>query len=475
MLLSILVRYVGGKSEKARDVLSIVICAGSFLAIMAMAPAVLGGNVIEFVLVSAEIAPVEIGFRVDILSLIIALMCSFDWILATIYSLKYMGREHARNRYYMFMLLTLGSMLGLLFSKNLFSLFIFFELTLLTSYVLVIHDQTPQAMRAGNLYLFLGLATGLILFLAIVATYMQAGTRHFGEGGVLSYQGPITYVIFSTFLIGTATKAGLFPWHFWLPVAHPIAPSPASAILSGVLVKAGCYLMIRVIYNVFGADVIAMMGLHVALTILAGFTMIFGSAVAIKQTDLKTMLGFSTISQMGYIFLGMSFLTMSGMQGAIVHIIHHGMMKSALFLSAGSIIYQTGIREIDKMAGIGKRMPITMLVFSIAALSMTGIPPMVGFISKWTLAMGALETGQPIFMVSIVVLILSGIMNAIYFIPIIIKAYFGANEHEGRYDDAPPQMLVPMAILAAGCIVFGLFPHLTFSAVIPAAEALLAL
>jgi multicomponent Na+:H+ antiporter subunit D len=233
--------------------------------------------------------------------------------------------------------------------------------------------------------------------------------------------------------------------------------------------------MIRVIYNVFGADVIAMMGLHVALTILAGFTMIFGSAVAIRQTDLKTMLGYSTISQMGYIFLGMSFLTMSGLQGAIVHIIHHSMMKSALFFVAGSIIYKTGIREIDKMAGIGKRMPITTLTFSIAALSMMGIPPLCGFISKWTLAMGALETGQPIFMVSILLLILSGIMNAIYFLPIIIKAYFGANEYEGGYDDAPPSMLVPMAILAAGCIVFGLFPHLTFSTIIPAAEALLAL
>jgi multicomponent Na+:H+ antiporter subunit D len=233
--------------------------------------------------------------------------------------------------------------------------------------------------------------------------------------------------------------------------------------------------MIRVIYNVFGADVMTMMGLHVALAILAGFTMIFGSAVAIRQTDLKTMLGYSTISQMGYIFLGMSFLTMSGLQGAIVHIIHHSMMKSVLFLAAGSIIYKTGIREIDKLAGIAKRMPITMLIFSIAALSMMGIPPMVGFISKWTLAMGALETGQPVFTASIFLLILSGIMNAIYFMPIIIKAYFGANEYEGGYDDAPPSMLVPMAILAAGCIVFGLFPHLTFSAIIPAAEALLAL
>ncbi|RII00199.1 hypothetical protein B9J77_03480 [candidate division NPL-UPA2 bacterium Unc8] len=169
----------------------------------------------------------------------------------------------------------------------------------------------------------------------------------------------------------------------------------------------------------------------------------------------------------------MSFLTMSGLQGAIVHIIHHSMMKSALFLAAGAIIYKTGIRGIDKMAGIGKKMPVTMLVFSIAALSMMGIPPLAGFISKWTLAMGALETGEPVFMVSILLLILSGIMNAIYFVPIIIKAYFGANEYEGGYDDAPPSMLLPMMILALGIIIFGIFTNLSFSAIIPAARALL--
>ncbi|MCL0056151.1 monovalent cation/H+ antiporter subunit D family protein [Dehalococcoidia bacterium] len=473
MLLGILVYYIGGKSEKARDILSIAICVGSFLAVAAMAPAVLGGKVIEFILVSGEVAPVEIAFRVDKLSLGIAMICSFDWILATVYSIRYMGHEHSRNRYYMFMLLTLGSVLGVLLTRNLSSLFIFFELMLLTSYVLVIHDETPQAMRAGRLYLFLGLGTGLILFSAIAMTYMTAGTLDFSQGGILGYQGPMTYIIFITFLIGAATKAGIFPVHIWLPVAHPIAPSPASAILSGVLVKEGCYLMIRVIYDIFGADLMTTMGLHVALAILAGFTMLFGSALAIKQTDLKIMLGYSTIAQMGYIFLGMSFLTLGGLQGAIVHIIHHSMMKTALFLAAGAIIYKTGIREIGKLAGMGKRMPITMVTFSIAALSMIGIPPLCGFISKWTLAMGALETGEPVFMAFIVLLILSGLMNAIYFVPIIIKGYFGANKYEGGYDDAPPSMLVPMVILAAGCIVFGIFTNLSFSTIIPAARALL--
>jgi len=473
ILLGIVVYYVGRKSEKARDILSIAISSGSFLAVAAMAPAVLGGKVIEFVLVPGEIALIEIAFRVDKLSLFIAMMCSFDWLLTTVYSIKYMGREHARNRYYMFMSLTLGMVLGVLFAKNLFCLFIFFELMLLTSYVLVIHDETPQAMRAGRLYLFLGLGVGLILFLAIVMTYMTAGTLDFGQGGILQYQGPITYLIFLAFLIGAATKAGVFPVHVWLPVAHPIAPSPASAILSGVLVKEGCYLMIRVIYDVFGADVVAAMGLHVALAILAGFTIFFGSAVAIKQTDLKIMLGYSTISQMGYIFLGMSFLTMGGLQGAIVHIAHHSMMKTLLFLAVGAIIYKTGIREIDKVAGMAKRMPITMLTFSIAALSMIGIPPLCGFISKWTLAMGALETREPVFMISIVLLILSGIMNAIYFMPIIIKAYFGPGKYEGGYDDAPPSMLVPMVILTLGVIIFGIFTNLSFSAIIPAVRALL--
>ncbi|MCD5409384.1 MAG: monovalent cation/H+ antiporter subunit D family protein [Methanocellales archaeon] len=469
-----MVYYIGRKSEHARDIVSIATCIVSFLAIAAMAPAVLGGKVIELILISGEVAPVEIALRVDKLSLIIAMVCSFEWILATIYSIRYMDHEHARNRYYTFMLLTLGSVLGVLLTKNLFALFIFFELMLLTSYVLVIHEETPAAMKAGKLYLFLGIGTGLVLFLAIVMTYMMAGTLNFGLGGILEYHGTMSYLIFIAFLIGAMAKAGIFPLHLWLPVAHPIAPSPASALLSGVLVKEGCYLMIRVIYDVFGVDLVAQMGVHLPLAILAGFTMFFGSAVAIKQTNLKTMLGYSTIGQMGYIFLGMSLLTIAGLQGAIVHIIHHAMMKGALFLTAGAIIYKTGIREIGEMAGIGKKMPITMLVFTITAISMIGIPPLCGFISKWMLAMGALETGAPVFMIFIVVLILSSIMNAAYFMPIIISAYFGEEDHDKKveYEDVPVSMLVPMAILALGCIIFGIFTNISFSAIVPAVNAL---
>lgn len=168
-------------------------------------------------------------------------------------------------------------------------------------------------------------------------------------------------------------------------------------------------------------------------------------------------------------------LTITGLQGAIVHIFHHAMMKSALFLCAGAIIYKTGIREIGEMAGIGKKMPITMLVFTITAISMIGIPPLCGFISKWTLAMGALETGEPMFMTFILVLILSSIMNAVYFMPIIISAYFGDGDHDNKveYGDAPSTMLIPMVILAVGCIFFGLFKGISFSVIIPAVADLL--
>jgi len=466
--------YVGRKSEALRDTLSITISFISFLATAAMGPTILAGRVIEFILISDAVAPIEIAFRVDMLSWFIALLCSFDWLLANIYSHRYMDHEHARNRYYLFMTLTLGTVLGVLFAKNLFTLFIFFESMLLTSYVLVIHEETPEAMYAGRLYLFLGIGTGLILFLAILVTYTIAGTLDFGLGGILEYQGLVSYLIFIAFLIGSAAKAGIFPVHIWLPVAHPIAPAPASAILSGVLVKEGCYLMIRVIYDIFGVDLVAQMGVHLSLAILAGFTMIFGSAVAIKQTNLKTMLGYSTIAQMGYIFFGMSLLTITGLQGAVAHIFHHAMMKTLLFLCAGAIIYKTGIREISEMGGIAKKMPITLLVFMIAAISMIGIPPLCGFISKWVLAMGALETGEPIFMMFILVLILSSIMNAVYFMPIIINAYFCEGDHEKKvkYEDAPLTMLIPMVILALGCIIFGIFPGISFSVIVPAVNML---
>ncbi|MDI6859709.1 MAG: proton-conducting transporter membrane subunit [Methanocellales archaeon] len=450
---------VGKTSEYARNLISIAATIVSFLAITAMAPAVLKGKIIEYVLVSGEIAPLPINFRVDFLSLFIAWECSFDWILATVYSHRYMEPLHARSRYYLFMALTLSAVIGTLLTKNLFALFIFFEAMLLTSYVLVIHEETPEAMSAGRIYLFLGIATGLVMFLGILITYILAGTLDFGHGGILGgVHGSILNIIFVAFVIGAAAKAGIFPVHIWLPVAHPIAPSPASAILSGVLVKEGCYVMIRVIYDVFGLELMRTMGICKWLVLIAGITIFFGSAVAIKQTNLKTMLGYSTVSQMGYIFMGAALLTPTALQGAILHIFHHSMMKSALFLCAGAFIYKTGIRDIDKMAGMGKKMPITMTVFSIAALSMIGVPPLVGFMSKWYLCLGALEAGKLMLMAFVAVLLLSSLMNAIYFMPIIINAFFGGDEHgkEIEPDDVPPSMSVPMVMLAIGIMIFGI-------------------
>ncbi|NKQ39494.1 MAG: monovalent cation/H+ antiporter subunit D family protein [Methanosarcinales archaeon] len=471
---SIFIYYAGEKSEKLRNILSVSTCIISFLAILAMAPAVLSGKVLEFVLISGDYSIIEIVFRVDKLSLIIALFCSFEWIMATIYSIQYMDHGKSINRFFMFMSLTLGSVLGVLLTGNLISLFIFFELMLISSYVLVIHGETPKAMHAGKLYIYIGFITGLLMFLAIAMTYISAGTMDFGYGGILEFDGVKSYIIFGLFLIAAIAKAGIFPFHIWLPVAHPIAPSPASAVLSGILVKEGCYLMIRVFYDIFGIDLIATMGVHVFVSILAGFTMFFGAAMAIKQTDIKTMLGYSTISQMGYIFLGMSLLTLYGLQASIVHIINHAIMKSVLFFCIGAIIHQTGLRSVEDMKGIGKKMPITMGIFSIAALSMIGIPLLCGFITKWLLVLGILEVYSAKYFIFIILLILSSIMSAIYFSPIMINAFFKDWDENKNINAKDPSayMLVPMLILAFLCILLGIYPDVIFLVIEPTSKAL---
>ncbi|MDD3421275.1 MAG: proton-conducting transporter membrane subunit [Methanocellales archaeon] len=482
-LIAGIISYQAGKiSETARDLITIAAAIVSFIVIVAMIPTILNGNTIEYIFSYSAVSTLPMAFRVGPFPLFLGLVISFAWILSAVYSHRYMEHLHSRNRFYLFMSLTLSAVIGTLFAKNMLVLFIFFEITLFTSYVLVIHEETPEAMAAGKKYLFLGLATGLVMFCGILLVYLQVGTLDLGKRGILDgVHGNILYVMLFTLLVGALFKAGMFPLHVWLPSAHPIAPSPASAILSAVVVKEGCYVMIRILYDIFGVNLLKTMFVSNWLILLGGLSIFFGSAMAIRQHDLKTMLAYSTVSKVGYIFLGAALLTPTGLQGAMVHIFHHLMAKSALFFCAGALIYKAGIRDIDQMAGIGKKMPITMMVFTIAALSMIGVPPLVGFASKWYIVVGALEAGRPTAIGFGLVLILSSLMNAIYFIPIIINAFFTGASENGEHkevipDDVPLSMAVPMVILAIGIIVFGVLSATTSVVVIkPTVNAMMGL
>jgi len=472
-LASPLAYITGIYSERLRNLIAVIACFLSFALTLAMIPPVLQGKTLSYVLLSEQISPLPIEFMADPLSVIVAVAATLAWFLATVYSINYMKPEHARNRFYAFWLLTAGATFGVFLTKNLFALFINFEILSLASWVLVIHEETKEAMQAGKKYLFMGIAGGLFLLFGIVMTYIQAGTLDLTHIGLLENRGIITQIIFYAYVIGFGVKAGMFPVHVWLPDAHPVAPSPASALLSGVMIKAGAYGIIRTIYNVFGPALVRALGAHIVIAVLASIGIILGSAVAIPQSNLKRMLAYSSIAMMGYIILGATFLTERGLQGAVLHLFAHVFMKNTLFLAAGALLFKLEKREIPEYKGIGRRMPITMLAFTIAALSMIGLPPFIGFISKWYLVLGALDVGGAAFIGFVIVLLLSSLMNAVYYMPIVIAAFFGGHGgEEVEIDEVPLDMLIPMVILALGILVFGILPNLPLALIRPAAAVL---
>jgi multicomponent Na+:H+ antiporter subunit D len=409
----------------------------------------------------------------DPLGLIITLAATFAWFLATIYSTEYMKSSHALGRFYFFWLLTAGASFGVFLTRNLFALFISFEILSLASWVLVIHEETKEAMDAGKKYLFMGIAGGLFLLFGILMTKAEAGSLDLLRIGLLKNSGTITQIIFYSYIFGFGVKAGMFPVHVWLPDAHPVAPSPASALLSGVMIKAGAYGIIRTSYNVFGPTLVRELGAHNVLAVLVSIGIILGSAVAIPQRNLKRMLAYSSIAMMGYIILGAAFLTERGFEGAILHLFGHIFMKNTLFLAAGALLFKLDKKEISDYVGIGRKMPFTMLSFSIAAFSMIGLPPFVGFISKWFLVLGALDVGTFTFILFVVILLNSSLMNAVYYMPILIAAFFGEREDkEVEIDEVPLTMLIPIVLLALGVLIFGILPNLPLTLIRSAAQML---
>jgi multicomponent Na+:H+ antiporter subunit D len=474
----LVVMLAGRASHAAANLTTAAVSAATLLATLAMAPAIYAGKTI--LLEYNTGFPVKMSFFADALSVTVAIVSAFVWTLSSIYALRYMSHERHQLRFDLFSLFSLGGMMGIVLTGNLFSLYIFFELMAILSYVLVIHEETVPALRAGLKYLFMGIIGGLVLLAAIIATYVTTGSVDITGTGIPGLAGsPWGPLIFWAFIFGFAIKAGMFPVHVWLPDAHPVAPSPASAVLSGIMIKAGIYGMIRTAYAVWGRDAMLELGQMPGLFWLGIITMLFASAVAITQTEIKRMLAYSSVAQIGYMVLGISLLTNLGLQGTVLHLVNHALMKSTLFLAAGAIILMTGLREVKSLGGIGRRMPITMACFTISALSMIGFPPFSGFISKWTLALGALE-GPGAGTISTVMsgaavtaLLLSSLLNVVYYGPIMVRAWFGSTEDESEYEaaqasaqeapvprvEAPWQMTVPMVLLSVGTVVLGIFPQ----------------
>lgn len=459
LIAAFLILITGERARNLREFWTIIASVVKFAIVASMVSPILKGKVIEYTVISI-LPGLSLQFRVDALGILFALTASFLWIITSFYSIGYMRslNEHAQTRYFACFAIALSATMGVAFSANLFTTFIFYEIITLSTYPLVAHKETSEAVKGARRYLAYLLGTSIaFLLLAIFLTYNAAGTLDFSNQGILAGKASnaLLTVIFILFMAGIA-KAAMMPLHSWLPAAM-VAPTPVSALLHAVaVVKVGVFTVIRVALYIFGIDLLSRLGLGTALAYFASFTIIAASIIALRQDNLKLRLAYSTISQLSYIILGVALLTPSSMVGGIVHISNHAFSKITLFFCAGSIYCAAHKTNISQLSGIGKKMPWTMTAFFIASLSMIGVPPAGGFISKWYLALGSIEAEEiPI----LAVIIASSILNAAYFLPITYKAFFekpGDDSHEGIKEI--PMVAIPLVITAIISVLTGIYP-----------------
>ncbi|MFT5448970.1 MAG: multicomponent Na+:H+ antiporter subunit D [Gammaproteobacteria bacterium] len=442
-----------------------------FALVASLVPRLLSGETLRLV-IAEPIAGLPLMLEVEPLGMIFALIASGLWIINSVYSIGYMrgNNERHQTRFYTCFAIALGSTMGIAFAGNLFTLFVFYELLTLSTVPLVTHKGDESARAGGRTYLgiLLGTSIGLQL-LAIIITYVIAGHGDFTPGGLLAgkAEGPLVGVLLALYMFGIG-KAALMPMHRWLPAAM-VAPTPVSALLHAVaVVKAGVFCVVKVIVYVFGLDMLRVEPSASWLLYVAGFSIVAASLVALRQDNLKRRLAYSTISQLSYVTLAAAMLAPISIVAAAMHITAHAFGKVTLFFAAGAIYTAAHKTEISQLDGIGRRMPWTMGAFTVGALSMIGIPPTVGFLSKWYLLMGALESEQ---LFALCVIIVSTLLNAAYFMPVIYRAFFkappGSHAHSdggGALDDdhphgeAPWPMVLALSTTAACTVLLFFWP-----------------
>lgn len=408
----------------------------------------------------------------DALSLQFITLSAVLWLATTIYAIGYMEDSPLRARFFGYFSLCVSATVGVALAGNLVTFLVFYELLTLATFPLVVHRGTPEAIRAGRVYLVYTLGGGTVLLMGIALLHSLYGTPDFSPGGNLGERSEgdslALRVAFAAMIAGLGVKAALVPLHSWLPRAM-IAPAPVSALLHAVaVVKAGAFGIIRVVYDVYGVTTATQLSLTPALMVLACVTILYGSLRALQQTDLKKRLAFSTVSQVSYITLGVALAGPLAAVGGVVHLIHQGLMKITLFFCAGIFAETLGIHDIRELSGVGRRMPWTMTAFTVGALGMIGVPPVAGFISKWYLGVGALQVGQDWV---VLILLSSGLLNAAYFLPVIYRGWFGKPDLEhwkrriwpGQRLETHWMLLLPALFTAILAVLSGLLAGVPFS------------
>lgn len=464
-----LLRIKNRSSKLLLIFLTLAVTAGATLAAALSAPAAASQDALSLTVLSIN-EPLTLAFRLDSIGKIFSIFNALLWLLIGVYAFRYMIHEKNEDRFFCFLLLALGCTMALDFSANLFTMYLAFELITLTTFPLVLHNQQPEAIRASLKYLFYSVAGAfLALFgLFIVASYSTGTT--FVLGGVLSpealgaHKGLLLTAAFCC-LVGFGAKCGLYPLHGWLPTAHPVAPAPASALLSALVVKAGVFCCIRSVYYLIGADFLQGSWVQTTWIILALLTVFMGSMMAYREKRLKKRLAYSTVSQVSYILLGLACLNADGATGGLLHSVFHALIKSGLFMIAGAIIFETGATEVHELKGIGKRMPITLVCWTVLALALIGIPPTGGFVSKWFLGTGAFAADLGWLSYAIpVVLLISALLTAGYLLPISINGFLvpKAHGHEAAASDVQKceptwHMLLPILLVTLAVLLGGVF------------------
>lgn len=404
-----------------------------------------------------------ITFKLDGMSCIFAGLISALWPLATLYAFEYMSDEEGQDIFFMFYTITYGITLGIAFSSNLLSLYMFYEMLTLVTVPLVMHSLSREARRAARKYLYYSIGGAAFAFIGLVFILIYGSTSDFVLGGVfdlgvISTKKGLLQFIYLLSFCGFGVKAAIFPFHGWLPTAS-VAPTPVTALLHAVaVVKSGAFAIMRITYFSFGTELLKGSFAQNIVMVLAFITIVYGSSMAVKEVHFKRRLAYSTISNLSYILFSVTIMTPLGLIGALTHMVFHGIMKICSFFCAGAVMHQTKKIYIDELDGIGKKMPVTFGCFTVASFALMGVPCLPGFISKWNIATAAVESKNIVALVGVGVLLFSAVLTAIYMVTIVIRAFF--REQTGKEEiaihDPNWYMKLPLIVFCIVMIIFGL-------------------
>lgn len=472
LLIALLVPLIGtlgvlfmGKNENVREGISSVSSLILLAVVISMVDAVKDGQVLVYHMFTV-LDGITVTLRADAMSMIFALVASSLWTIAVFYSLGYMRAhaEHAQTRFNACFALAIFGAIGVAFSDNLFTMYLFYEIVSVCTYPLVAHAQDEAGYAGAKKYIvYLTTTAKLFLLPSLILIYVITGTLDFPHNiSVGLFAGdtePWIVIMLYIFCLFGFAKNGVMPFHHWLPGAM-VAPTPVSALLHAVaVVKVGVFCTTRTMLYVFGVDTMHALNLGIPTAYFVGFTVLAASVLALSKNNLKERLAYSTISQLSYIILGVALLTPAGIDGGLIHIVNHAFSKITLFFCAGAIMIAHHKKDLSEMGGLGKSMPITFACFFIASLSMIGAPPVAGFVTKWNLLVGSIQADQ---IGILLILITSTMLNAGYFMPVTIKAFFGKRPEGETYQgiqEAPLSMLIPIMIACTISVVIGIYPN----------------